>query len=74
MQWVGSSPLYFLKKDNQYVMTADSNEYQQFITEGYVDIEGSPFSYGENVGYTLIDFTYPGDLIGEAGSTVVDIL
>lgn len=74
MQWVGSSPLYFLKKDNQYVMTADSNEYQQFITEGYVDIEGSPFSYGEDVGYTLIDFTYPGDLIGEAGSTVVDIL
>ena len=74
MQWTGSMPLYFLKKDNQYLMTINAKEYQDSLQQGYVDIQGSPFSYGEDVGYTLIDFTYPGDLIGQAGSTVVDIL
>ena len=75
MQWTGSSPLYVLKKDDQYLMTINPKEYQNSKNaEGYEDVPGSPFSMGADIGYTLIDFTYPGDLIGDAGATVTDIL
>ena len=75
MQWTGSSPLYVLKKDDQYLMTINPKEYQNSKNaEGYEDVPGSPFSMGADIGYTLIDFTYPGNLIGDAGATVTDIL
>ena len=32
------------------------------------------FSYGQDIGYILTDFVYPGELIGNAGDTVVTIL
>lgn len=32
------------------------------------------FNYGEDVGYTITDFTYPGTLIGNPGQTVTSIL
>ena len=31
-------------------------------------------SYGEDAGYRLVDFTYPGELILDAGDTVTDLL
>lgn len=62
-------------------MTVNKEEYLNYISQPedengnkWSDIQGSPFEYGEDVGYTLIDFTYPGDLIGDAGATVTDIL
>ena len=74
MKWTGSTPLYFLKKGQQYDMTINASYYQEKIQQGFVDITGSPFSYGDDVGYIFTDFVYPGDLMGTAGGTVVDIL
>lgn len=74
MKWVGSSPLYFLQKGSSYFMTVDANEYQTYINNGYYNVNGSPFEYGMDVGFILTDFTYPGELIGDPGSTVTDIL
>ena len=74
MQWIGSSPLYYLKKGDQYLMTISPSEYTTQKNLGFKDVDGSPFESGRDVGYTLVDFAFPGDLIGEAGSTVTDIL
>lgn len=81
MQWTGNSPLYFIHnpKENQYLMTVNEEQYRTNINkeleeDKYYDIQGSPFQYGNDVGYILTDFTYPGDLIGDAGATVTDIL
>jgi len=43
------------------------------VPKDWPDIK-TVFSYGEDVGYIYTDFTYPGDLIGDAGNTVTDIL
>jgi hypothetical protein len=32
------------------------------------------YSTGMDIGYIYTDFTYPGELIGDAGDTVCDIL
>ena len=75
MQWTGTSPLYFLQNSqNQYFLTTNSSQYQSKRQQGYRDIDGSPFSYGNDVGFIITDFTYPGDLIGDAGNTITDIL
>ena len=74
MQWTNSSPLYFVQKNNQYELTIDDNYYQELLNDGWSDILGSPFEYGTDVGYIYTDFTYPGDLIGDIGESVVSIL
>lgn len=74
MKWAGNSPLYFVQKNNQYELTTDNSYYQQLLEEEWVDVLGSPFEFGQDVGYIYTNFTYPGDLIGQAGNTVTDIL
>lgn len=74
LKWNSSSPLYFLEKDDQYYMTVSSDDYREKIENGYKNVQGSPFSAQTDVGFTFADFTYPGDLIGDAGDTVTDIL
>ena len=75
MRWNASSPLYFLRKDNEYRVTINEEQYSTWTeNDGFVDVDGSPFALGANVGFVYTDFTYPGDLIGDAGQSVVDIL
>lgn len=79
MKWTGSTPLYFVTNTNQqdadqFQITTDPAKYEQFCNKGYTDVLGSPFAYGDDVGFIYTDFTYPGQLIGDAGDTVVDIL
>ena len=74
MKWTSSIPLYFVSKNGQYEMETNPTTYQSLIKAGWKDVEGSPFQLGDDIGFTLIDFTYPGDLIGDAGSTITDIL
>ena len=66
MKWTGSTPLYLCQKDNDskfYKTSVDSEEEIKQI-----------FEYGEDIGYILTDFVYPGELVGNAGDTVVTIL
>jgi len=72
MKWTGSIPLYLRQIstssgfDNQY-----STNYEDLTpTSGTI----KEFSYGEDLGYIYTDFTYPGELIGNAGDSVVTIL
>ena len=77
MKWTGSTPLYLYQEP-----AADGTVYNSFSTnynelaarqaQGHGTIK--EFSYGQDIGYILTDFVYPGELIGNAGDTVVTIL
>ena len=76
MKWTGSTPLYL------YQEAVDGTIYNSFSTnrdelakrqaQGHGTIK--EFSYGQDIGYVLTDFVYPGELVGNAGDTVVTIL
>ena len=78
MKWTGSTPLFLY----QQVVTESGTVYNSFSTnydelakhqaEGGGNIRS--FSYGQDIGYILTDFVYPGELVGNAGDTVVTIL
>jgi len=77
MKWTANSPLYVVKaKENaeDVVYTTSTNRYDELIASDYIDVEGSPFESGYDVGYIYTDFTYPGELIADAGDSVCDIL
>ena len=70
MKWVGSSPLYIIKDAEggtvQYTPTTNAAE---IGSRAY-----TMYEYGSDIGYIYTDFIYPGELIGDAGSSVCDIL
>ena len=77
MKWTGSTPLNLYQEP-----AADGTIYNSFSTnynelaarqaQGHGTIK--EFSYGQDIGYILTDFVYPGELVGNAGDTVVTIL
>jgi hypothetical protein len=71
MKWVGSSPIYIIKKISgetvQYIAT--TNEATAVAAGNY-----KMYEYGEDIGYIYTDFIYPDELIGDAGNSVCDIL
>ena len=83
MKWTGATPLYLYSK-----YLTDGTVYNHFSTDPTdhgnppdTDINNeeikekiTQFSYGEDIGYILTDFTYPGELIGNAGDNIVTIL
>lgn len=77
MKWTGSSPLYVYKKGTQYFYTVDPSNTDYIQNKDNIDTKEWPkvtFQYGEDIGYIYTDFTFPGELIGDAGNTVTDIL
>lgn len=76
MKWTGSSPLYLghkMQSDGSTYYTINTN-YSTLIQSGLQEDDISTYYYGEDVGYILTDFIYPGELIGNAGDSVVTIL
>ena len=71
MKWTGSTPLYL------YQITVNGQTQNHFTTrygEFTNDKLTATFTYGDDVGYILTDFIYPGELISNAGDTIVTIL
>lgn len=66
MRWVGNTPLYFINENGNYSMTTN---YADAKDKAY-----KMYEYGEDVGFTYTDFTYPNELIENAGSSVVTVL
>lgn len=66
MRWVGTTPLYLIQEDNNYTMTTN---YDQAYGKAY-----TMYEYGQDVGYIYTDFTYPKELIGNAGQAITNIL
>ena len=66
MKWLGNTPLYLIGSGSARTF---STNYEDIDRQTY-----ETFEYGEDVGFIYTDFTYPGELIGDAGSTVCTIL
>lgn len=66
MQWRGNTPLYLIGNGNARTFSTNYNDTQGQTYQS--------FEYGEDVGFIYTDFTYPGELIGDAGSNVCTIL
>ena len=74
MKWTGSTPLYLyqdINEDGLYEAQVSTNINNLLIED---ETKLRTFSYGEDVGYILTDFIYPGELIGNAGDSVCSIL
>lgn len=70
MKWMGSSPLYIKEEYSEGVV-------QYTPTTNASLVQGSPYKmyeYGYDIGYIYTDFIFPGELIGDAGNSVCDIL
>lgn len=66
MRWIGNTPLYFITDNGNLSMTTN-----------YADAAGKSYKmyeYGDDVGFIFTDFTYPNELIENAGSSVVTVL
>lgn len=69
VQWTGSSPIYSYDKGNGVEFTVNESTVQN------LDVPYKKYLNGQDIGYVYTDFTYVnGDLIGDAGSSVCDIL
>lgn len=66
MKWIGNVPIYLINLGSEgYVFQTElPQEGQDFIQ----------YNYGDDIGYIYTDFIYPGELIADAGNTVVTIL
>lgn len=68
MKWNGETPLY------QYVDSETSEGYRYSTKPLNGRVPKKVYSMGQDVGYIYTDFVYPDELVGEAGSSVCDIL
>ena len=74
VRWGADTPIYLNITD------AASNNYQG-VSAVQVEFNGDrldggyrEYTQGDDIGYIYTPFTYPGELIGDAGNSVVDIL
>lgn len=75
MKWTGSTPLYYYTSVQEgHPYYSFSTNYNEFIGRGISPDDIKQFNYGDDVGYILTDFSYPGDLISKAGDTICSIL
>lgn len=72
VQYIGGSPLYLLR----YVNSIGNVAYEFSVSSAAAESEYLYKTYenGDDVGYIMTDFTFPGELIGDAGNAVTDIL
>ena len=73
MKWMGTTPVYLYWTSDEEM----PDGYWSFTTNAQVaqGVDAREFKTGEDVGYIYTDFIYPGeDLIGDAGTSVVDVL
>ena len=77
MKWIGANPLYITQytknQQVQYNATTDKELVESQLAAGLID-SYETYESGQDVGYIYTDFVYPGELIGDAGNTVCNIL
>lgn len=67
-KWIGKNPLYIIHGNT-------SAEAQYSLTQPIAEnITYTTYNYGDDVGYTYVDFTYPGELSTNAGETITSVL
>ena len=79
MRWMGDDPLYYSERP---VSSDDTTgigmyflDYDQAVTHaGGSESAVKVINYGDEAGFIMTDFVYPGELIEDAGGTVTDVL
>ena len=70
MKWTGSKPVFLInlgtEDEPRYSLTMDEALAKQYVYK--------QFNYGEDIGFIYTSFTFPKELIGNAGDTVTAIL
>ena len=70
MKWTGSKPVFLInlgtEDEPSYSLTMDEALAKQYVYK--------QFNYGEDIGFIYTSFTFPKELIGKAGDSVVTIL
>ncbi len=74
MKWNLNKPLYYVEINNNDFYFANEQEWKKAIQESEGVSATSIFTKGKDVGYIYSDFTFPGELIADAGSSVTDNL
>ena len=79
MRWMGDDPLYYSERPVTESDTTGAGMYFLDFDEAVRWAGGSEdavwrFEYGDEAGFILTDFIYPGELIGDAGETVTGVL
>ena len=75
MRWMGDTPIYYYEINTGTGVT--QNHYTLDRAEAQAAVAASQiytYEYGQQVGYTLTEFTYPGELVTDIGATVCDVL
>lgn len=74
VKWGGSDPLYIteINKNQEKQIEIGLSPYS--ADSNSVIVHSSIVNYGEDVAYEITPFTYPGDLIGDAGTPITTIL
>lgn len=67
MRWIGGSPLYLVNYHGSHFITTDKNKVP--VSAGY-----TIYNYGDDIGYTYTDFTFPSELIANIGDTICTVL
>lgn len=78
-KWMGKTPLYKIaikEKDSvnnnkEYVFSTKADGYDQ---DRYTSVGSEQYTYNTDIGFIYKDFVYPGELIGDAGTTITSIL
>jgi len=68
MKWIGNIPLYAYESENGLKLTTNINKVpanQQGMKQ---------YSYGDDIGYMITSFTYPGELVVNQGNTICSAL
>ena len=71
MKWTGANPVYIKHDDSQSWDITENEEYVKSQADAAKYVR---YSTGMDIGYIYTDFTYPDELIGNAGETVCTIL
>lgn len=78
MKWTKDTPLYSYRKQVTVEGYGKMNSYEYTLTQKPADdntVEyDQTFYAGQDVGFIYNDFYFPGELIGDAGNSVCDIL
>ena len=77
MKWIGTKNLYLIKdssNEDYGFYTIDSNAIFSLETDKETNNYYEEYQLEEDVGYIYTDFTYPNELIVDAGATVTEVL
>lgn len=66
-KWLGNQPVYLIHKGENLTLTTNYSKTQD--SDSFTE-----YTYGDDIGYILTDFTYPGELVSNVGDSVCTIL